>query len=193
MAERQTADGTGDRPTRERILRAGVHLFQAQGYHGTGVAAILARSRAPKGSFYHHFPDGKEELAVAAVDWLAGEVNDYLDALLAAGADGAAMAVGFAEHAALGLAHAESMRGSLVTVLAAEAVPGSKPIAAALQAAVASWLARLAKGFAAAGPEAAAVRAREVLALIEGATVIARIAGRPEDLVAIVRAGVARA
>ncbi len=186
MAKPEAA-GADDRPTRDRILRAGVRLFQAQGYHGTGIAAILERSRAPKGSFYHHFPDGKEGLAVAAVQWLAGEIDRFLDERLAAGADGAALAIGLAEYAALGLAHAGSMRGSLIAVLAAEAVPGSAAIGAALQVAMDGWLARLARGFAAAGPAEAAARARQVVALVEGATVVARIASRPEDAVAIVR------
>ncbi|RJF87594.1 TetR/AcrR family transcriptional regulator [Oleomonas cavernae] len=192
MAQTQPTAKADERPTRERILRAGVRLFQAQGYHGTGVAAILARSRAPKGSFYHHFPDGKEALAVAAVGWLAGEVDGFLDAQVAAGADAAAMAVGLAEHAARGLAHADSMRGSLIAILAAEAVPGSAAITAALQTAVDGWLARLATGFAGTSPAEAQARAREILALVEGATVMARIAGRPGEAVAIVRRAVER-
>ena len=76
------------RPTRERLIRAAVFLFQNQGYHGAGLAAILARARAPKGSLYHHFPGGKEDLAIAAVDWLGAEVDGFLDARLREGLGG---------------------------------------------------------------------------------------------------------
>lgn len=58
-------------PTRERILGAAIRLFQQFGYHGVGLSEILAEARAPKGSLYHHFPDGKAQLAVAAVDSIA--------------------------------------------------------------------------------------------------------------------------
>lgn len=60
--------------TRTRLIRAAVTLFQTQGYHATGVAAVLSSAGVPKGSMYHHFPGGKQELTVAAVDWLAGEM-----------------------------------------------------------------------------------------------------------------------
>jgi TetR/AcrR family transcriptional repressor of lmrAB and yxaGH operons len=174
-------------PTRERLLRAGVELFQANGFHGTGVAAILARAQAHKGCFYHHFPGGKEELAVVAVRWLADEVNRYLDHLLAKGADGNALALGLAKYAAAGLRRRNQMRGSLIGVLAAEAVPASKPITDALVAACECWIARLARGFR--GDEAsAAQQARIALALVEGATVQARIAGQPSLVVSIVGA-----
>ncbi|SFI94821.1 TetR/AcrR family transcriptional regulator [Jannaschia pohangensis] len=52
--------------TRDRLLQAGLSLFQEQGFHGTSVAEILTRAKAPKGSLYHHFPDGKSDLARVA-------------------------------------------------------------------------------------------------------------------------------
>ena len=178
--------------TRDRILRAGVRQFQAGGYHGTGVAAILTEAHAPKGSFYHHFPGGKEALAVAAVAWLAAEVDMFLDHLAASGAGGTAMALAMARHAAAGLGHADRMRGSLIAVLAAEAVPGSAAIRVALERAVAGWRDRLRAGFArdsAADPDD---RAQVALAAIEGATVLARITGRSAMAVEIVAAALGR-
>jgi len=40
------------------------------GLHGTGLNELLAqaRARAPKGVPYHHFPGGKTELAVVAIE-----------------------------------------------------------------------------------------------------------------------------
>ena len=58
---------TPEPDTRTRILRAALRLFRRHGYHGVGINDILAEAQAPKGSMYHHFPGGKEEIAAAVV------------------------------------------------------------------------------------------------------------------------------
>lgn len=55
--------------TRTRLIVTAAMLFRQKGYHGTGMAEILAGAVAPKGSLYHHFPHGKPDLALAAADW----------------------------------------------------------------------------------------------------------------------------
>lgn len=64
---------------KDLMARAAAELFQRQGYHGTGLAEIIAQSGAPKGSIYHHFPGGKDDLAKHAL-MLAG---DDISALVA--------------------------------------------------------------------------------------------------------------
>lgn len=59
--------------TRARMVDATARLLMTQGYHGTGLGQILDEARAPKGSLYHHFPGGKEELAAEAVRRAAAE------------------------------------------------------------------------------------------------------------------------
>jgi TetR/AcrR family transcriptional regulator, lmrAB and yxaGH operons repressor len=54
--------------TRSRILRAAQLLFRKRGYHGTGLSDILELAQAPKGSMYHHFPEGKEQIGVAVIE-----------------------------------------------------------------------------------------------------------------------------
>jgi TetR/AcrR family transcriptional regulator, lmrAB and yxaGH operons repressor len=56
------------RSKREEIVWAAWRLFESQGYHATGINQIITESGVPKGSFYHYFPDGKEGLAVEAID-----------------------------------------------------------------------------------------------------------------------------
>src|SRR5438128_405477 len=53
--------------TRERIIRAAMELFYAQGYHATGLAQILKEARVNSGSLYHFF-ESKEELLLAVLD-----------------------------------------------------------------------------------------------------------------------------
>ncbi|WP_109465742.1 TetR/AcrR family transcriptional regulator [Albibacillus kandeliae] len=55
--------------TKERLIRTASELFRLRGYSGVGVAEILQKAGAPKGSLYHHFPEGKADLARAAANW----------------------------------------------------------------------------------------------------------------------------
>jgi TetR/AcrR family transcriptional regulator, lmrAB and yxaGH operons repressor len=80
----KTPAGAGDRAgtddTRSRILRAALRLFRRHGYHGVGISQILVEAAAPKGSMYHHFPGGKEEIGAAVVGLIASNINAMIDA-----------------------------------------------------------------------------------------------------------------
>jgi TetR/AcrR family transcriptional regulator, lmrAB and yxaGH operons repressor len=56
-----------EQDTRSRILTAAQRLFRKRGYHATGLNEVLELARAPKGSMYHHFPGGKEAIAVCVI------------------------------------------------------------------------------------------------------------------------------
>ena len=65
---RAAASGTDATDTRTRILQAAQRLFRKRGYHATGLNDILELAQAPKGSMYHHFPAGKEEIGVCVIE-----------------------------------------------------------------------------------------------------------------------------
>ncbi|MFE6254714.1 TetR/AcrR family transcriptional regulator [Agromyces sp. NPDC057865] len=54
--------------TRARMVRATQVLMASHGSHGTSFTDVLAASGAPRGSLYHHFPGGKDELVRSAVE-----------------------------------------------------------------------------------------------------------------------------
>jgi AcrR family transcriptional regulator len=54
------------------MIESAVALLAMGGLQATAFSDVLARSGAPRGSVYHHFPKGKEQLVDAAIE-LAGE------------------------------------------------------------------------------------------------------------------------
>ena len=57
--------------TRTKMVEGAVRLLAMQGLQGTSFSEVLELTGAPRGSVYHHFPDGKNQLVAAAVE-LAG-------------------------------------------------------------------------------------------------------------------------
>ncbi|MEU1426957.1 TetR/AcrR family transcriptional regulator [Nocardia sp. NPDC005746] len=53
--------------SKRRIVVAAAELLARRGYHGFGLKALSGAAGLPYGSIYHHFPGGKEEIAVAAI------------------------------------------------------------------------------------------------------------------------------
>lgn len=52
---------------KEQALTAIAELFREHGYHGTSYNQIIKVSGLGKGSLYHYFPGGKEEIAKAVL------------------------------------------------------------------------------------------------------------------------------
>jgi TetR/AcrR family transcriptional repressor of lmrAB and yxaGH operons len=52
---------------KEEMVKTALRLFRSRGFAGVGVAELLEQSGFPRGSLYFHFPGGKEEIGVAAM------------------------------------------------------------------------------------------------------------------------------
>ncbi|MEZ5284633.1 MAG: TetR/AcrR family transcriptional regulator [Vicinamibacterales bacterium] len=76
--------------TRDRLIQAASELLWERSYFATGVEEVCARAGARKGSFYHFFPS-KTELAITAIrarwDYVRGHVFDAISASGPAGLD----------------------------------------------------------------------------------------------------------
>jgi TetR/AcrR family transcriptional repressor of nem operon len=64
--------------TKQRLLDVGMAMLLRHGYHDLGIQALLAATRIPKGSFYHHFKD-KEDFALQVIDQYMRHVHAGLD------------------------------------------------------------------------------------------------------------------
>ena len=66
---------------RQRMVLSALYLIAERGVQGTSIADVLERSGAPRGSVYHHFPGGKNEIVGAAMEYMATDARVPLRAL----------------------------------------------------------------------------------------------------------------
>jgi TetR/AcrR family transcriptional regulator, lmrAB and yxaGH operons repressor len=71
--------------SREKMIRATVDLLRERGYAGTSLGDVLARSGGPRGSIYHHFPGGKQELVTEALRRYAAGIRRRIAAVAETG------------------------------------------------------------------------------------------------------------
>jgi len=163
--------------SRERLLDATVELVRTKGPAASGTKEILARADAPRGSFYFHFPAGKDQLVAAAVARAAAATA----AALAAALEDRSRALperiaGFIEAVGVALAADDYRLGCAVAATVLETSATSPALRRATETAFASWAAALTEHLAGAGlaPDRAAALADCVIAGLEGATLLAR-------------------
>ncbi|WP_342801119.1 TetR/AcrR family transcriptional regulator [Nocardia sp. No.11] len=157
--------------SRQRFLDAAADLFHTQGYHATGVNQLVSAGGAPKGSFYFHFPGGKEQLAAEAIAQSSDTLRTLLtDALAAGDIDGV-----FAALATM-LTDSDFQRGCPIATIALDAGVHSEPIREACATGFDSWRTAIDEFLRAKGiPDDRADQLSTVaLAMLEGALLLAR-------------------
>lgn len=180
------------RSHRERLLREGTRQLYEHGFHGTTVDGILAAAGVPKGSFYHHF-GSKEEFAKQV---LARYMDFQLDQLAtwAARTDLSTpdLVAGYFRDLADRFIRSRHSRACLAGKLATELAPGHREFRRRLRADLTTWRARLVDVLER-GQERGDVRtdqdagvlADAVLAMIQGAFVVALAARDDTSLAAV--------
>lgn len=173
------------RPDRSRaaLLDTAAVLFRRQGYSATGINQILEVAEVRAGSLYHHFPDGKAELAAAVVDKAGGDISALLRTLLATDEPAADIVDRWVDVMAANLS-TDERDGCPIEPLATESVTASPVVRTASARAFGSWITAVADRLRADGltSDQAEQTARTIIALIEGALLLSRVAGEPSAL-----------
>jgi AcrR family transcriptional regulator len=158
---------------RERMIVSTALLVRERGARATSLDAVLAHSGAPRGSVYHHFPGGREQLLREATDY-AGE---YVARRLERGsADGPLAVIDrlFDEYRT-NLRESDFRAGCPVVAVAIEAdeTPGLREHA---RDAFERWRRAIARGLEAEGVEAGRADELALLAIstFEGALILTR-------------------
>lgn len=167
---------------RQRVVAAAADMLARHGLNATSVREMIKRARAPLGSTYHHFPGGKQQVVVEAVELAGARVSRDLDRYLQAGVlEGLR---GFLTMWRGILANAEFRVGCPVMAAAVEE-PIDERALDALNAAARvfrDWETRLVDALVAEGrdPEAARGLATLIIASVEGGIVLCRAQRRIE-------------
>lgn len=168
--------------SRESMVRSAALLIGAQGLTATSFSEVLADSGAPRGSIYHHFPDGKRQLARDAIDWISGEILAYLEA--EPPASPAAVLDRFVALWRRSVLASPGAAGCPVTGVLIDSGTSDPALTAAGRDAFRAWTGLLARQFETAGllGGQAASLALTTLAALEGALILCRAEGGPGPL-----------
>jgi TetR/AcrR family transcriptional repressor of lmrAB and yxaGH operons len=171
-------------PTRERLIAAMVDALRRRGLHGIGLTEILQAAGAPKGVLYHHFPGGKTELAVAAIDATVTQIDLALQRLLQRKASPVEALRQWLDAAGQQLQRSGYQSGCPLATVALESTAEDTALREALARGFATLRRRLAEVLMQAG--VAGARASGLAALLvaayEGGLMQARVAGDAQPL-----------
>src|SRR5262249_42867479 len=164
---------------REGLIDAAVELFRARGYEGVGVAELLEKSGAPRGSLYFHFPGGKEEIGVEAVRRVGVSVAGQFRDLHESGVDMETFIERVFKQTAKTVKDREFEASCPIAATAAGLGKHNPQLAAAVRDMFASWehevtVAAVARGM---SPKNAGEFATAMLTCIEGALIVSKAQG----------------
>lgn len=158
------------------MIETASKMFQAQGYAATSWRDLVAEAGTPWGSAHHHFPGGKEQLAVAAVEFGSARVALALQHCLDTSPDVPAAVRAWFELSADAMHASDYCGGCPIATVALEATPDLADLSAACAASFQAWQRTLAAALASSGVEhqRADELATLTVALLEGALLLAR-------------------
>ena len=171
--------------SRASMVRSAASLIRSRGVSATSLTDVLSDSGAPRGSIYHHFPDGKRQLAEDAIQW----TSERLLAHLRAGAPSSPSDVleRFIDVWRRTVVASGGTAGCVVAGVAIDTVPDETDVMQLVRATFRSWAALLAKQLEAVGvpSQRATPIALATLAGMEGALILCRAEGNVKPLDAV--------
>ncbi|WP_277584396.1 TetR/AcrR family transcriptional regulator [Psychrobacillus antarcticus] len=124
--------------SKDILIETASRLFRLRGYYGVGLKDIIEESGVPKGSLYHYFPQGKEQLAIAAINHTKEIVINEIQALFAEIEDPIIAFQTHIEHLSEIIINSDSI-GFPIGTIAGETHSTSEPIRLTCQLAFQEW------------------------------------------------------
>jgi AcrR family transcriptional regulator len=168
--------------SRASMVRSAASLIRSRGVRATSLSDVLSDSGAPRGSIYHHFPDGKRQLAEDAISWTSERVLAHLRA--GAPSSPSAVLERFIAMWRQVVVSSGGTAGCVVAGVAIDTGPDERDLMDVVRATFRSWASVLAEELEAAGvPSRRAMPiALATLAGMEGALILCRAEGKVKPL-----------
>ncbi|HEX4296746.1 MAG TPA: TetR/AcrR family transcriptional regulator [Devosia sp.] len=166
-----------DKDSRSKMIESAAGLIGSRGLNAASFSEVLAVSGAPRGSIYHHFPEGKDQLAAEAVRWTSARVLAFQAAYAGTTPEGVLdRFVGMWRHT-VEVSHGEA--GCVVAGVAIDTVSSVPGLIELVRETFREWVALLARQLEATGvaPERAGAIATMAVAAMEGALILCRAEG----------------
>ena len=160
--------------SRTKMVRSAASLIRTRGVNATSFSEVVADSGAPRGSIYHHFPQGKEQLAGDAIQWTSDRVLAHMRTCPATTPSG--VLDWFMDMWRQVVIASGGAAGCVVAGVAIDTMPDARSLMALVHTAFQSWVELLARQLEAAGvpqPHSRSV-ALATLAGMEGALILCR-------------------
>jgi AcrR family transcriptional regulator len=169
------------------MVRSAASLIRTRGVNATSFSEVLADSGAPRGSIYHHFPQGKEQLAEDAIRWTSERVLAHQRACKATTPAG--VLDYFIDMWRQVVLASNGTAGCVVAGVAVDTLPDAEELMALVRATFASWIDVLADQLGRTGlrKDRARAVALATVAGLEGALILCRAerSVRPLETVAV--------
>lgn len=173
--------------TRDRMISATSQLIRRHGYKGSSLNEVLTASDAPRGSLYHHFPGGKEQLVLEATRQGIERVTGALEQVMESSGDPRAGVRAYIEAIAAELLRTDYGFGCPVAPVVLDDPRRGSELAELCRDTFARWEEIYTRHLRLAGvaPVRAASLATTIIAAVEGAILMARAACDTAALAAV--------
>ncbi|WP_432845668.1 TetR/AcrR family transcriptional regulator [Amycolatopsis sp. CA-161197] len=162
--------------TKQRMVGAARQLIREHGYSAMALSDVVERSASPRGSIYHHFPEGKVQMAAEAAEEHTREQVDMINRLAGEAATAEDLVRAYVDLASEGMQTSGYGRGCTIAPLVIEIGDSSEELGAASRRAFFLMVETLALQLVVLGADAAGARelAHATVAGVEGAMVTSR-------------------
>jgi len=179
-AETKPANKRGS--TRHKMLLAAAEVLRERGAAGVTIDEVLARSGAPRGSVYYHFPNGRNQLLTEALQSAGDSITAVIDDAVTRG--GAALIREFVAFWDEALTESDFTAGCPVVAAAIGSSDDDPEVANVVGVIFKGWRTSLTRAFVADGFDESDAGSLAVtcIAALEGAIVLSRTTRSPEPL-----------
>jgi TetR/AcrR family transcriptional repressor of lmrAB and yxaGH operons len=160
--------------TRINMLVSAAEVLRERGAAGLTIDEVLARSGAPRGSVYYHFPEGRNQILTEALQYAGEAITEVIDRAAAKG--GLYMVRQFVEFWEELLAESDFAAGCPVVAAAIGSADEEPPLTTVAGSIFSHWRDALTRAFVSDGfdePDAGSL-AIMCIASLEGAVVLCR-------------------